>query len=294
MDEPEIIYQNLILARPAAKSDSKEGVKRTFVPLKKDAETQSLTSCNLNKNPAVSPQNWDKNTDDRRKFSQFLNEVSYRVLKTNNESPQQQMSLRHGYPSPPPPSTSSHPSLTNALHSPPSHLPPAPSVANLWYSPTNSNLQPIKESVSTEINSSIHQWCKTLPSCKILEPGDVLQKVKGESLAHPEHDLELCTKLQAQASTGRLYLETDIDRVRQLDKLVSNGSLGKERNKKGLEKSMEREKERKKRRETLWDQDRGTEKGKKAEKETEKPCWDKDKRRERGREKEKKVVLNSY
>lgn len=293
-DEPEIIYQNLILARPAAKSASKGGVKRTFVPLKKDAETQSLTSCNLSKNPAsVSSQNWDKNPDDKRRFSQFLNEVSFRVLNTNNGSLQQQMSLRYGYPTPPP-STPSHPSLTNVLHSPPSRLPPAPSAAKLWYSPTNFNLQPIKESVSKEMNSSIHHWCRKLPSWKVLEPGDVLQKVKGESLAHPEHDLELCTKLQAQCSTGRLYLETDIDRVRQLDKRASNDSLGKERNKKGPETSVEREKEREKRRESLWDRDRGTEKGKKAEKGTEKPCWDKDKRRERGREKEKKIVLNSY
>lgn len=298
MDEPEIIYQNLILARPAAKFDSKGGVKRTFVPLRKDAETQSLTLCSLSKNrqQSVSSQHWDKKTDDRRKFSQFLNEVSFRVLKTNSGSPQQQMSLQHRYPSPPPPppSTPSHPSLTNVLHSPPSYLPPAPSATNLRYSPTNSNLQPIKECVSKEINSSIHHWSKTLPSCKILEPGDVLQKVKGESLTHQEHDLELCTKLQAQSSTGRLYLETDIDRVRQLDELVSNGSLGKERNKKGLEKSMERDKEREKRRETLWERDRGTEKGKKDEKGTEKSCWDKDKRRERGREKEKKLVLNSH
>lgn len=295
MDDPEIIYQNLILARPAAKSDSKGGVKRNFVPLRKDAETQSLTSCGLSKTTAsVSSQHWDKNTDDRRKFSQFLNEVSFRVLKTNNGSAQQQMSLRHRYPSPPPPppSTPSHPSLVNVLHSTPSHLPPVQSATNLWYSPTNTNLQPIKGCVSKESNSSIHHWSKTLPSCKILEPGDVLQKVKGESLTPLENDLELCTKLQAQSSTGRLYLETDIDRVRQLDELVSNGSPGKERNKKGLEKSMEREKDR--RRETLWDRDRGTEKGKIAEKGTEKPCWEKDKRRQRGREKEKKEVLSSY
>lgn len=292
-DEPEIIYQNLILPKPAAKSDSKGGVKRTFVPLRKDAETQSLTLCGLSKNPSsVSSQHWDKNTDDRRKFSQFLNEVSFRVLKANNGSPQQQLSLRHRYPSPPPPppSTPSHPSLTNTLPSPPSHLPPAPSATNSWYSLTNSHLQPIKEQVSKEINSSIHHWSKTLPSCKILEPGDVLQKVKGESLAHPEHDLELCTKLQAQSSTGRLYLETDIDRVRQLDELVSNGSLGKERNKKGLERSVEREK----RREPPWERDQGTDKGRKGEKGAEKPCWDKDKRRERGREKEKHAALNSY
>lgn len=296
VDEPEIIYQNLIFARPAAKTDSKEGLKRTFIPLKKDAETQSFTSSqHWDKNPtSASSKHWDKNTDDRRKFSQFLNEVSFRVLKPNNGPSQQQMSLRHRYPSPPPPppSTPSHSTLTAALHSPPSHLPPAAAATNLWYSPTNSNLQTIKECALKENNSCAHHWSKTLPSCKILEPGDVLQKV--ESLTHRQHDLELCTKLQARSSSGRLYLETDIDRVRQLDELVSNDSLGKERNKKELAKSMEREKEMEKRRETPWERERGAERGKKTEKGTEKPCWDKDKRKERGRAKEKKVPLNSY
>lgn len=294
MDEPEIIYQNLIFTRPAAKTDSKEGLKRTFVPLKKDAETRGFASSSLSKNPVSAPsQHWDKNTEHRRKFSQFLNEVSFRVLKTNIRPPQQHMMLRHHYPSPPPPSTPFHSLLTTALHSPPPHRPPVPAATNLWYSPTNSNLQTIKECASKEVNNSIHHWSKTLPSCKILEPGDVLQKVTVESLAHPEHDLELCTKLQAQSSTGRLYLETDIDRVRQLDELVSNGSLGKERNKKELE-TVEREKEREKRRETLWERDRGAGRGTRCEKGSEKRCWEKDKRKERGREKEKKAVLNSY
>lgn len=296
MDEPEIIYQNLIFKRPAAKTENKEGLKRTFVTLKKDAETQSFASFSLSKNLVSAPsQHWDKNTEHRRKFSQFLNEVSVRVLKTNNGTPQQHMTLRHRYPSPPPPppSTPSHSSLTTTLHSPPPHRPPVPATTNWWYSPTNSNLQTIKECASKEITNSIHNWSKKLPSCKILEPGDVLQKVTVENLAHPEHDLELCTKLQAQSSTGRLYLETDIDRVRQLDELVSNGSLGKERNKKELD-TVEREKEREKRRETPWERDRGAGRGTRCERGSEKLCWEKDKRNERGRVKEKKAVPNSY
>lgn len=295
MAEPEIIYQNLIFSRPAAKTESKGGCapERTSTVLKKDVEAQSLSSSSLSKN-TVSSHQQDKNTEDRRKFSQFLNEVSFRVLKTNSGSPQQQSTLRHRYlsPKPPPPSTPSHPTTT--LHSMPTNLPPpsSTSATSLWYSPTNSNLQTIKEYDSKDITSSIHQWSKTLPSCKILEPGDVLRKVKGES--HPEHDLELCTKIQAQPSTGRLYLETDIDRVRRIDELVANGTLGKERNEKGLQKCMERGKEREKRKESLWERDGGIEKGKKNDKGSEKPCWEKDKRMERGREKEKKVALTSY
>lgn len=142
----------------------------------------------------------------------------------------------------------------------------------------------------------------------------MLRKVKGESHSYPEHDLELCTKIQAQPSTGRLYLETDIDRVRRLDELVANGTLGKERNekgpKKGLERGKEREnriswerngglgiekgKERERRKESPWERNRGIEKGKKHDKGGEIPCWEKERRMARGREKEKKVPLTSY
>lgn len=140
-----------------------------------------------------------------------------------------------------------------------------------------------------------------------------MRKVKGESHSYSEHDLELCTKIQAQPSTGRLYLETDIDRVRRLDELVANGTLGKERSEKGPEKGMERGKEkesrilwerngglgpvkgkeREKRNESPWERDRGGEKGKEKDKGRERP-WEKDRITERGREKEKKVVLTSY
>lgn len=298
--EPEIIYQNLIVSRPTAKTESKQGCppKRTSIVLKKDAETQSLSSSNLRKTTATaSSHQWDKNTEDKRKFSQFLNEVSVRVLKNNGGSPQPQSSLRPHYPSPPPPppSTPSHPSLATALHSTLSNQPSASSptsAANLWYSPTNSNLHTIKEHDLKDTASSIHQWSKALPSCKILEPADVFKKVKGESHLYPEHDLELCTKMESQPSTGRLYLETDIDRVRQLDELVGNGTLGKERSKKGLDKCSEKRKEREKRKESLWGRDTGTEQGKKNEKGSEKPSWEKDRRMERGRE--KKAVLTSY
>lgn len=308
--EPEIIYQNLIFSHPAATTESKADCapERTPTALKKDVGTQSVSSSCLSKNSATSYQK-DNKTEERRKFSQFLNEVTCRVLKTNGGPPQQQSTLRHRHasPPPPPPSTPSHPPLTTTLHSIPAVTPPSASATNMWYSPTSSNLQTIKEYDSKDITSSIHQWSKTLPSCKILEPGDELMKVKGESHSYPEHDLELCTKIQAQPSTGRLYLETDIDRVRRLDELVANGTLGKERSEKGLEKGKERGKEKKnknlwerngglgvekgkereKRKESPWERDRGGEKGK------ERP-WEKDRITERGREKEKKVAIPSY
>ena len=321
IDEPEVIYQNLIFSRPLSKIESKGDCAPDRPPtvLRKDVGTQSVSSSSLSKNATtVSPHQRNDNTDDRRKFSQFLNEVTFRVMKTNGGPAQQQSTLRHSYPSlpPPAPSNPSHPSLTTPLHPTPTN-PPSPlstSVTNLWYSPTSSNLQTIKEYDSKDITRSIHQWSKTLPSCKILEPEDVLRKVKGESHSYPEHDLEPCTKIQAQPSTGRLYLETDIDRVRQLDELAANGTLGKERNEKVLDKSTEREKERENRiqwerngamgmekvkerensKESHWERDRGIEKGKTNDKGREMPCWEKDRRIERGREKEKKRMFTSF
>lgn len=299
VDEPEVIYQNLIFTRPASKAEGRGGTSANAPTMpKKDAETPSLSLSSLGKNtPAVG---WDKKPEDRRKFTQFLNEVSVRVLKTSNGTPKQQTTLRHRYPSPPPPppSTPSHPPLATSLHSSaPPNLPPlsSSSATNLWYSPTNSNLQTIEECDSKDITSSIHQWSKTVPVCKVLEPEELLRKVKGEIHSYPERDPEPCAKIQMQKpSSGRLYLETDIDRVRRIDELVANGTLGKERTEKGLEKSVERGREREKRKESHWERDRGVEKSKKNDKGTEKPSWEKDRRMKRGREKEKKVTLSGY
>lgn len=321
MVEPEVIYQNLIYSQSAGKADSIGDCasEKASTVLKKDAGTQSVTSpCLSKKAPTVSSHQQDEKNEDRRKFSQFLNEVTCRVLKSNS-GPQQPSTLRHRYPSPPPPpppSTPSHSQPATTLPSTPVNPPPPPpsaSATNLWYSPTSSNLQTIKEHDSKDITSSIHQWSKRLPSCKILEPGDVLRKIKGESHSYQEHDLELCTKIQTQPSTGRLYLETDIDRVRRLDELVANGTLGTERNEKGLDKCMERGKERenripwerngvlgvekskeRERKENPWEKDKGGEKGNGKDKGKEKPCWEKDRRMERGRDKVKKLGLSSY
>lgn len=122
----------------------------------------------------------------------------------------------------------------------------------------------------------------------------MLRKIKGESHSYPEYNLELCKRNLPQPSTGRLYLETDIDRVRQLDKLVANGTPGNERNEKVLEKCVERGKEREKRKDRVGERDRGPENGKKGNTGGEKPCWEKDRRLERGREKEKKMIHTSF
>lgn len=307
--EDEIIYQNLIFSRPAIEVERKKNCapEKTCTAPRKDTGTQSESSSCLSKKVCSgSSLQRDKKAEDRRKFSQFLNEITGRVIKTNGGPPKPQSTLRHRYPSPPPPppSTPSHP----PLHAAPAN-PPPPSATNLWYSPTSSNLQTIKEYDCKDITSSIHQWSKTLPSCKILEPEDMLRKVKGESHLHTEHDLELCTKIQAQPSTGRLYLETDIDRVRRLDELVANGTLRKERNEKVTEKGAETGKEGKnkisrerdgnlrkekgkeseKRKDSPWERDRGGEKGTEKDKGRERPNWEKDGQIERGRTNEKKV-----
>lgn len=311
--EDEIIYQNLIISRPPAKSESKRDHdhENTCTTQRKDAGLQNMSSSCKNASSVLFHQCGEK-SEDRRKFSQFLNEVTCRVLKSNGGPLQQPFILRHSdLTPPPPPPTPSRTPLHSALTNPP---PPSTSTTNLWYSPTSSNLQPIKECDSKDITSSIHQWSKTLPSCRIIEPREVLRKVKEETHSHPEPNQELCPKIQAQTPTGRHYLETDIDRVRQLDELVANGTLGKEKTEKVLEEGigrvkkrenrtlwerngglgMEKEKEREKRKEASWERDRGGEKRRERDRKREKLCWEKVRWSERGREKEKKVIPTCY
>ncbi|KAM6912635.1 brain-enriched guanylate kinase-associated protein isoform 2-T2 [Xenentodon cancila] len=273
-----------------------------------------MSSSFLNKNvsKSVSSHLGDDKNEDKRKFSQFLNEVTCRVLKSNGNPPQQHSSLRHPHSSPPPapPSTPSHPPHLSAPANPP---PSSTSATNLWYSPTTSNLQTIKECDSKDIANCIHEWSKTLPSCKILEPEEMLRKVKRVSPSYPECNLKLYTN-QPQPSSGRLYLETDIDRVRRLDELVANGTLKKERNENVLEKGMDRGKEKgtripwerngdlgmekgkekDKRKESLWERNRGGEKGRKNDTEREKACWEQERGTERVRDKEKKMIPTTY
>ncbi|XP_061599212.1 brain-enriched guanylate kinase-associated protein [Cololabis saira] len=141
----------------------------------------------------------------------------------------------------------------------------------------------------------------------------MLRKVRRESPSYPERNLELYT-IQAQPSSGKLYLETDIDRVRRLDELVANGTLKKERNENTLEKGMDRGKEKgnripwerngdlgmekgkekDKRKESLWERNKGGEKGRENGTEREKPCREQDRGTERSRDKEKKMIPTSY
>ncbi|CAL9686556.1 unnamed protein product [Knipowitschia caucasica] len=266
--EPEVIYQNLIFPQPVSKSDIKVNTTKT-VPVLPRKETQSSF-----KKPPPLPRN--NKTEDKRKFSQFLNEVTGRVLKTNETSPQPMAIFRHRYPSPPPPPPST-----------PCQQSPTPGTST-WYN--GSNLQTIRERASKDTKAPIQQWSKTLPSCKVLEPGDVIRKVMVDGLSHSEHNLEACTKIQAQPFTGRLYLETDIDRVRQLDELAANGTLGNVQNEIELEKDMERlngnripwlenencaGKEREMRRDSEWDREKNG-------------------RVDRGRGATRKMVPNSY
>lgn len=300
-DEPEVIYQNLIFSRNYFKSEGRGGCSAasTLIGAKKDAEIPGLAFTSLGKNTLAVGR--EKKPEDRRKFSQFLNEVSVRVLKSSNDTPKQQTTLRQRYPSPPPPppSTPSHAPLATSTHSSAStpNLPPlsSSSATNMWYSPTNSNLQTIEECDLKDIASSIHQWSKTLPSCKVLEPEELLRKVKGEIHSFPKRDPEPCAKIQThKPSSERMYLETDIDRVRRIDELVANGTLGKEKVEKGREKCAERGRHKEKRKESVWERDRAVETGNKKDKGSEKPSWEKDRRVERGREKEKKVTLSGY
>lgn len=305
LSEPETIYQNLNFANSASQVKSKACLPaKTSKALRKDSgasHSSDATTCS---------QGHEK-TEDRRKFSQFLNEVTHRVLRSNSGTTQQKSTLRKHLPSPPLPSTSSRPPSTSTPRSALTKSPPSESTPNLWSSPTSSNLRTIKEFDSRDITTSIRQWSQTLPSCKVLEPGEMLRMVKGGGHLH---NLERCTKVQALPSTGRLYLETDIDRLRQLDEMVANGTLGKERKVKVLEKAVQRgkdweskipcgesgdlgaetRKEMEKKRESSWERKSESKNIKEKGKQTDKSGWEKDGRTERGREKEKKAIHASY
>ncbi|KAJ3613247.1 hypothetical protein NHX12_019497 [Muraenolepis orangiensis] len=321
--EPENVYQNLTFSRPVVEPKGVRASQSTYSLLKK--KTQSMFSSS--NTPSVSPTALNlRRAENRLKFSQFLNEVTCRVLKSKEGCPQLSSTLRNGYrsQSPPPPST------------PPPLLPPLPPIPTratrartiqppqslgMWRSPTTADLKMIHEEDSMDLVGSIHRWSKSLPSCRVLEPADVPRKVRGEGYSYPEHDLAQCTKIQTQPSTGRLYLETDIDRVRRLDELAVNGGLRTEMQERVTGKPGEgEEKEREKKRETLWEKsgrkadkaDKGKEKrakpkeilsesDRRKERETDKVAerpMEREKgapgERERGREKQKKVVHDGY
>lgn len=297
--EDEIIYQNIVFSRK-----SKNKPESTIARVVQQKDTSSCPSKNTS---TVSPPQQDEKAADRHKFSQFLNEVTCRVLKTNGESPQQPPTPLHHDKPLPTPAAARLPLYPDPMKPPPL----CTSATNLWYSPTSCNLETIREYDSKDLKNSIHQWSKTLPSCKILEPEEVLRKLKSESLSKPEHHVKICTKIQTQPTTGRFYLETDIDRVRRLDELVANGTLGREKSLTSLEKGKERgnwipwerngglgsekdRKERKKRKDYPGELGRGGEKGRQSDKEREKPSWEQNQKVERGREKDKKAGFPSY
>ncbi|CAL8285065.1 unnamed protein product [Lota lota] len=325
--EPEVIYQNHTFSRPIDKPKGAHSYQSTSFLSKNKTRSMFLS----NNTPSVSPTTVNlhrgQRAKNRLKFSQFLNEVTCRVLKFKEGRPQPGSTLLHGYPfsSPPPPSTPSplRPSLpptttTTTTRARTTQPPPTP---GMWRSPTTADLQMIQEENSRDLADSIHRWSKSLPSCRVLEPADLPRKGKGERYSYPERDLALCTKIQTQPSTGRLYLETDIDRVRRLDELAANGTLVTERQERVREKHDEgEEKEREKRREPLWEKhgrradktDNGKEtrekwkethskrdrwKDRVMDKVTESP-YGKERRvpgeREKGREKVEKVMWDSH
>ncbi|XP_038131869.1 uncharacterized protein LOC119777148, partial [Cyprinodon tularosa] len=302
--EDEIIYQNIVFSHATGKGEAEyktECSPKVCTVQQRDTESQGISHvCRTENASTDSLHQQDKKVEDRQKFSKFLNEVTCRVLKTNSESALQSSNLHYNEKSLLPTRLAWLPLYPDPMNP----LPLSTSATNLWYSPTSSNLQTIRECNSKDLKNSIHQWSKTVPSCKILDSEEALRKLKSASHSNPDHHVKLCTKIQTQPTTGRFYLETDIDRVRRLDELVANGTLGRgslEREKKrGKHIPWERNgglvtekgrKDREKRKDFSWERDRG-EKVRQNGAKTEK-TWEQNKRAERGREKEKKVEFPS-
>ncbi|XP_053701980.1 uncharacterized protein LOC128747818 isoform X1 [Synchiropus splendidus] len=280
--QPEIIYQNLIFSSPKAAISEKTSVKK-----------DPGTLCSPSPSGMTSAQR--QSEEDRRRFSNFLNEVTGRVIKSKNDPPQQKVTLRHRkLPPPPLPPTTPLRTPQVPLLSAPTHLPPFPfSSTTGWHSSTTSNLHTIKEHETKVKVSPFHQWSKTLPSCKILEPEDVLRKITGKSHSSSHRDLDLFTKIQTQPTTGRLYLETDIDSIRRLDDLVANDSLAKEKNHTAVEKSKKRGKNQ------AWERNGGLEKedkryGNMSRRHRGKDGGEENRISDRSRDKDKRFVQDNY
>ncbi|KAJ7989266.1 hypothetical protein DPEC_G00317700 [Dallia pectoralis] len=135
----------------------------------------------------------ERKLEERLKFSQFLDEVTTRVLVPGS------------------PWESYNPVRQREL----------PAAQDSWKNPVSSSVLTVQKPQDPKLNCANldNQWSKYYaPSCKVLNPGEGLKKCdQGESCL-----LDL-------ASVGRTYLETDIDVVRRQDELEFYGSLEKGR-----------------------------------------------------------------
>ncbi|KAG5266160.1 hypothetical protein AALO_G00250450 [Alosa alosa] len=185
-----------------ARAESQEVLEK--VPVASRGESlQSLTSSQGTTASAV-PTQIEQKIEAKLKFSQFLDEVTCRVLDPG--SLQAFGAVRQREPAP----------VTTPCQ---------------WFNPTTEPVVRDQRRGGTCGNAarSPYQWSKCLPSCKILESSESLRRVSD------------CSSLMEQV--GRTYLETDIDSVRCEDELGLSGSRLTSREVKTVTHARERERE---------------------------------------------------
>ncbi|KAF4101800.1 hypothetical protein G5714_016600 [Onychostoma macrolepis] len=151
-------------------SESQEGAEQV------DAEHRDSSSSQGTSAASTASSDLEQKIEEKLKFSQFLDEVSCRVLKPEClqafGAPIRQKE----------PQTSSLPCLN-----------PTP-VSSPWFGSSGCDSR----------DSNLYKWAKCMPSCKILDASETLRRTQEE--------MEML---------GRTYLETDIDRVRREDEVIS-------------------------------------------------------------------------
>ncbi|XP_052009352.1 brain-enriched guanylate kinase-associated protein [Xyrauchen texanus] len=187
--------------------ESHEGAERVAVG-RRDS-SQSLTSSQGTSVASTTSTDLKQKIEEKLKFSQFLNEVTCRVL--DPECLEAFGAVRQK-DTPQSPTSTSH-SVT----------------VSPW-------LSSIRDSLSNghEINgpASVCQWAKCLPSCKILDANEILRRTQEES-AFIE-------------TSGRTYLETDIDQVRREDEINSTHTRERQLDKRCSQEASRRTLDRKK------------------------------------------------
>ncbi|XP_051501937.1 brain-enriched guanylate kinase-associated protein-like [Myxocyprinus asiaticus] len=187
--------------------ESHEGVERIAVG-RRDS-SHSLTSSQGTSVVSTISTDLKQKIEEKLKFSQFLDEVTCRVL---DPECLEAFGAFHQKETPQTPTSTTHSDTVS------------PWLSSIRDSLSNGN----------EINgaASVCQWPKCLPSCKILDANEILRRTQEES-AFIE-------------TSGRTYLETDIDRVRREDEINSTHARERELEKRCSQESSCRTLDRKK------------------------------------------------
>ncbi|KAL7873545.1 hypothetical protein AOLI_G00126160 [Acnodon oligacanthus] len=213
-------YQNLDCCQSSERQPESQQTAEK-VPLGRKDSFQSQISSQCSTVSSAASAAIDEKIEAKLKFSQFLDEVTCRVL--DPECLQAFVAVRQkDAPVPTPQSSLVNCSLTSSIscqHS---------MHANSWFDSTGDPLTTSRDSRKSNVAAPVYQWNKCMPTCKILDTSEALRK------AHEEKTFMEPSK--------RTYLETDIDSVWREDELDSAEAT--ERNKGKKDHSRERERQR--------------------------------------------------